>query len=120
RIPTCEWIFALPLLWGQSMMLPNSEQRVCAVTRPKREVPRGEVEVVMQHLKLLVPTYFANRKPVARSMPPIQDVCIRPAQSQTEGSIGIAPNRVEQSDFAAPLVPVVVHEADGVRIVLGS
>ncbi|HEV3144123.1 MAG TPA: hypothetical protein VGZ47_09590 [Gemmataceae bacterium] len=49
----------------------------------------------MQELKLMVPTYYGR-------------------------AIADHPGEMEGEDFGEPVVPILIHEADGIRILLGS
>ncbi|HEY3964752.1 MAG TPA: hypothetical protein VGM05_09405 [Planctomycetaceae bacterium] len=80
------------------------------------DVAVSQPEAKMQELELLVPTFCADNP---RDDSKTGEGC----GSETTG-LGCADGAIAidnpQSDFGAPFVPVLVHEADGVRVVLGT
>ncbi len=74
----------------------------------------------MQEMKLLVPTYFESLDRNGGPTFSAQETRGSASGVLTGNGPGAVPQASEDSDFGPPFVPVVIHEAEGVRIVLGT
>jgi len=74
----------------------------------------------MQEMKLAVPTYFAYPSRDGVLTPSRPAVPTSSAAMPYSGRRDTAPQSARRPDFGPPYVAVVVHEAEGVRVVLGT